>query len=150
MKPNALCSHWTHTLTVEYWLSNSHPSETTGWRYYIFIFSPFNQLDKYWPTLALKCSNLHFGGYAVVIWQVGWPCKPEGERGSGRVGCVDHGWQYKGLLASTTATVAKTSLLKWIGVFFFFKLWHVYSSSLKMSNAGKFPWSWFLGDRTQV
>ena len=64
MKPNVLCSH---LQPVEYWLSNPHPSENTGWRRYIFIFSPFNQLDKYWPTLALKCSNLYFGGYAVVF-----------------------------------------------------------------------------------
>ena len=28
----------------------------------------------------------------------------------------------------------------------FFKLCRVYSNFLKMSNAGKFPWSWFLGD----
>ena len=27
----------------------------------------------------------------------------------------------------------------------FFKLCRVYSNLLKMSNAGKFPWSWFLG-----
>ena len=24
-------------------------------------------MDKYWPILALKCSNLYFGGYAVVF-----------------------------------------------------------------------------------
>ena len=64
MKPNVLCSH---SWPVEYWLSNPQPSENTGWRRYIFIFSPFNQLDKYWPTLALKCPNLYFGGYAVVL-----------------------------------------------------------------------------------
>jgi len=29
----------------------------------------------------------------------------------------------------------------------FFRLCRVYSNFLKMSNAGKFPWSWFLGDR---
>ena len=32
----------------------------------------------------------------------------------------------------------------------FFKLCHVYSNSLKMSNVGKFPWSWIPGDLTQV
>ena len=32
----------------------------------------------------------------------------------------------------------------------FLKLCRVYSNSLKMSNVGEFPWSWFLGDRTQV
>ena len=32
----------------------------------------------------------------------------------------------------------------------FFRLCHVYSSLLKMSNVGKFPWGWFLGDCTQV
>ena len=32
----------------------------------------------------------------------------------------------------------------------FFKLCCVYSNSLKMSNVGKFPWSWILGDLTQV
>ena len=57
---------------------NPHPSENTGWRRYIFIFSPFNQLDKYWPTLALKCSNLYFGGYAVVFGEQDDTCKPEG------------------------------------------------------------------------
>ena len=31
-----------------------------------------------------------------------------------------------------------------------FKLCRVYSNSLKMSNVGKFPWSWLLGHRTQV
>ena len=32
----------------------------------------------------------------------------------------------------------------------FFKLCRVYSNSLKMSSVGKFPWSWILGDLTQV
>ena len=32
----------------------------------------------------------------------------------------------------------------------FFKPCWVYSNLLKMSNVGEFPWSWFLGDRTQV
>ena len=32
----------------------------------------------------------------------------------------------------------------------FFELFRVYSNSLEMSNEGEFPWSWFLGDRTQV
>ena len=32
----------------------------------------------------------------------------------------------------------------------FFKHCRVHSNSLKMSNVGKFPWTWFLGDRTQV
>ena len=32
----------------------------------------------------------------------------------------------------------------------FFKLRRVYSHSPKMSNIGVFPWSWLLGDRTQV
>ena len=32
----------------------------------------------------------------------------------------------------------------------FFKLCRVYSNSLKTSNVGEFPWSWFLGDHTQV
>ena len=32
----------------------------------------------------------------------------------------------------------------------FFKLYHAYSNSLKMSNVDKFPWSWFLRDHTQV
>ena len=40
----------------------------------------------------------------------------------------------------TTATAAKT----------FFKLCRACSNSPKMSNVGEFPWSWFLGDRTQV
>ena len=34
--------------------------------------------------------------------------------------------------------------------FTFFKLCCVYSNSLKMSNLSEFPYSWFLGDRTQV
>ena len=32
----------------------------------------------------------------------------------------------------------------------FFQQCRVHSSSLKMSNVGKFPWTWFRGDRTQV
>ena len=32
----------------------------------------------------------------------------------------------------------------------FFKLCRVYSNWLKISNIGEFPWSWFLGNRTQV
>ena len=32
----------------------------------------------------------------------------------------------------------------------FFKRFRVQSNSLKMSNVGRFPWSWFLGDRTRV
>ena len=32
----------------------------------------------------------------------------------------------------------------------YFYLCHVYFNSLKMSNVGKFPWNWFLGDCTQV
>ena len=32
----------------------------------------------------------------------------------------------------------------------FFKLCRAFSNSPKMSNVGEFPWSWFLGDRTQV
>ena len=32
----------------------------------------------------------------------------------------------------------------------FSKLCRVYSNSLKVSNVGEFPWSWFLGDHTQV
>ena len=32
----------------------------------------------------------------------------------------------------------------------FFKPCWVYSNLPKMSNVGEFPWSWFLGDRTQV
>ena len=34
--------------------------------------------------------------------------------------------------------------------FTFFKLCRVYSNSLKKSNLSEFPYSWFLGDRTQV
>ena len=56
--------------------------------------------------------------------------------------------QGKIVLASMTATAAKTSLLKWIS--FFFQLCRVYSNSLKTPYVGKFPWSWFLGDCTQV
>ena len=37
--------------------------------------------------------------------------------------------------------------LKWIWVFF--KFCRAYSNSLKMSNVGEFPWSWFLGDHIQ-
>ena len=32
----------------------------------------------------------------------------------------------------------------------FFKLFRVYSNSLKMSNVDEFLWNLFLGDRTQV
>ena len=32
----------------------------------------------------------------------------------------------------------------------FFKLFRVYSNSLKMWNVSEFPWSWFLGDRTHA
>ena len=32
----------------------------------------------------------------------------------------------------------------------FLNLCRDYSISLKTSDAGKFPWRWFLGDRTQV
>ena len=32
----------------------------------------------------------------------------------------------------------------------FFSLCRVYSNLLKMASVGKFPWSWFLEDRTQV
>ena len=32
----------------------------------------------------------------------------------------------------------------------FFKLCRAFSNSPKMLNVGEFPWSWFLGDRTQV
>ena len=32
----------------------------------------------------------------------------------------------------------------------FFKLFRVYSNSLKVSNVDEFPWNLFLGDRTQV
>ena len=91
------------------------PSENTGWRRYIFIFSPFNQLDKCWPTLSLICSNLYFGGYAVVFRKQDDRLRRGVERGSGKVNSVGRGWQYYGLLA---ATAPKTSLLKWIGVFF--------------------------------
>ena len=31
----------------------------------------------------------------------------------------------------------------------FFKLWCICFFSMRMSNVGKFPWSWFLGDGTQ-
>ena len=31
-----------------------------------------------------------------------------------------------------------------------FNLSRIYSNSLKMSNTGEFPWSWFLGDSTHV
>ena len=92
------------------------PSENTGWRRYIFIFSLFNQLDKYWPTLSLICSNLYFGGYAVVFRKQDDRVRRGVERGSGKVGSVGRGWQYYGVLA---ATAAKTSLIKWIGDFFF-------------------------------
>ena len=34
--------------------------------------------------------------------------------------------------------------------FTFFKFCRVYSNSLKTSNLSEFPYSWFLGDRTQV
>ena len=32
----------------------------------------------------------------------------------------------------------------------FFKLYHAYSSSQKMSNVDEFPWSLFVRDHTQV
>ena len=43
---------------------------------------------------------------------------------------------------SETVTFKKNSRL--------FKLCPIYSSSLKMSDVGEFPWSGFLEDRTQV
>ena len=52
------------------------------------------------------------------------------------------------LLASTTATAAKTSLLKWIRVFSNFV--GFFSNLLKMANVGEFPWSRFLEDHSQV
>ena len=35
-------------------------------------------MDKYWLTLALKCSSLYFGGYAIVFGKQDDTCKPEG------------------------------------------------------------------------
>ena len=140
MKPNVLCSHWTRTLTVEYWLSNPYPSENTGWRCYIFIFSPFNQLDKYWPILALKCSNLYFGGYAVVFGKQDDRVSPKDRARVGEGGLCGSWVAVQGTFSIDDCDGSKTSLLNWIG-FFFFKLCHVYSSSLKMSNVGKFPWT---------
>ena len=46
----------------------------------------------------------------------------------------------QGALASTTATAAKTSVLKCMNSRFF-NLCRVYSNLLKMASVGEFPWS---------
>ena len=51
-------------------------------------------------------------------------------------------------LTTTTATAAKTSLLKWIRAFPNFAAF--ISIFLKMSNVGQFSWTWIFGDHTQV
>ena len=49
-------------------------------------------------------------------------------------------WLAEGALASTKATVAKTTQLKRLN-FAFFKLCRDYSGSLKMPNLGEFSWN---------
>ena len=55
----------------------------------------------------------------------------------------------KRVLASTMATAAKNVTFK-VNFPFFLNICRVYSNSLKMSNVGEFPWSWFLRERIQV
>ena len=58
---------------------------------------------------------------------------------------VKHHWE--GVFASTTAMVAKTSLLKWIRVVSNFVAF-IPKSSAKVSNVGEFPWKWLFGDHS--
>ena len=62
-------------------------------------------------------------------------------------GCVADG-NWTGNFSINSGNSSKNVSYKWISIFSNFVAF--YSNSLKMSNVGKFPWSWFLGDRTQV